>query len=461
MASDPSSAPDQQLAARAGIRRIVPGHAPNCSSAGSVVSMALFSVVASSAVLAVWAPWLTRWRRGEPTPEDGPPPVARREPGGGVVHHAASGTRLHVSPEVMEELEAQGLPVLRGTAPAGGLSAPTEVHLSMTGRCPVACSACYLDAHPDRPPPDPHDLLPVLDRLAEQGVMEVAFGGGEAIGRLDVVGLGRAARDRGMVPNLTTSGFGLTERIAAQLAEVFGQVNISLDGLGETYEAARGWQGASRGLAALDRLVAAGARVGVNTLLSRPLLEERSALEDLGAVLRERGAHEWQWLRFKPAGRGAGAWSALAAPVQQLDALWSRAQSLLAVLDPLVLRWDCALVPFLAHAGGDPARAARMGVRGCPGGHGLAARDHRGRWAPCSFSATASDPGLDLRTAWHTEPTIRAWRGRASAPPEPCASCAWQSVCRGGCRVVSDFLTGEPLAPDPQCPRVRAHEARL
>jgi hypothetical protein len=30
-------------------------------------------------------------------------------------------------------------------------------------------------------------------------------------------------------------------------------------------------------------------------------------------------------------------------------------------------------------------------------------------------------------------------------------------VCRGGCRAVARFLTGDELAPDPECPRVEAH----
>lgn len=446
--------PDADLAARSGIRRVVQGHAPNCSSAGSVVSMALVTVAASAAVLSVWAPWLTRWRTGRQTPADGPPPTLRREPDGGVVHHKDSGTRLHVTGAVVEDLVQQGISAHSEPAPEGALSAPTEVHLSLTGRCPVACTACYLGAGPRHQPTDPTDVEATLTDLADKGVMQVALGGGEAIGRLDVVAIGERARSLGVVPNLTTSGFGLTERIAHKLRDTFGQVNVSLDGLGDDYTAARGWDGTQRALSAIRTLVAAGVRTGVNTLLSRPLLSRDGALESIADTLQQEGVHEWQWLRFKPVGRGAQAWDTLAPHPHQLDALWPRAHALLPRLGSVVLRWDCALVPFLAESGAEPARASLLGVRGCPGGHSLAARDHAGHWGPCSFAAEAG-PTVDLASAWHQSPAMTAWRQRSVQPPEPCASCDWREVCRGGCRVVSAHLTGDPLAPDPQCPRVR------
>jgi len=339
---------------------------------------------------------------------------------------------------------------------AGALSAPTEAHLAVTDRCPVACTGCYLSAGPDRDPTEPEDLRSQLESLARAGVLEVAFGGGEALLRDDLLALAHTARDLGMVPNLTTSGFGLTHRRAAQLAEVMGQVNVSLDGMGETYAESRGWDGAGLGLTAVRRLRDAGARVGVNTVLTRPLLEAPRALEDLGAGVAGAGAQEWQWLRFKPTGRGAAAWATLAPRPETLLDLWPRALALESTTG-LQLRWDCALVPFLTPHLDDPARAARLGVHGCPGGERLHARSASGDWAPCSFAPAA--PAGDPTEAWRTDPQLDAWRARAAAPPEPCGSCAWAPTCRGGCRIVAAHLTGDPMAPDPECPRVRALDA--
>ena len=342
---------------------------------------------------------------------------------------------------------------------AGALSAPTEAHLAVTDRCPVACTGCYLSAGPDRSATEPADLGPQLEALAEAGVLEVAFGGGEALLREDLLALAEKARSLGLVPNLTTSGFGLTHRRAAQLASVMGQVNVSLDGIGETYARSRGWDGAGMGLTAVRRLREAGARVGVNTVLTAPLLTAPGALEDLGSAIAAAGAHEWQWLRFKPTGRGVDAWDTLAPHPDALVALWPRALHLEASTG-LTLRWDCALVPFLTPHLDSPDRANRLGVHGCPGGERLHARSATGAWAPCSFADGVG--AVDAATAWRQDPRTQAWRARAATPPEPCRSCTWAATCRGGCRIVAAHLTGDALAPDPQCPRVRAtaEEAR-
>ena len=140
-----------------------------------------------------------------------------------------------------------------------------------------------------------YDLPP---RLAALGVFEVALGGGEVVREDDLVATADRIRALGMVPNRTTSGFGVTDRVARRMAGRFGQVNVSVDGLGERYAAVRGWDGAAVGLRAIDRLVRAGVRVGVNTVLTR---ENVDGLEEMGRELAALGVTEWQWLRLKPA----------------------------------------------------------------------------------------------------------------------------------------------------------------
>ncbi|MCK6504307.1 radical SAM protein [Myxococcota bacterium] len=463
----------------AGIRAVHRGHAPNCSSSGSVVGVALVSAVAATAVVNAWALRFLRWAEGQGPP--GAPPRLRREADGSALLALPGGTEdppgeeaaagrvqagaiLHLEPWLAAvALAAGAVEVGPGAAEAGALVAapsptalvaPTEVHLAVTDRCPARCAGCYLEAGPERPVREPgaDDLRARLDELAAMGVLEVAFGGGEGLLRADLLDLLAHARGLGLVPNLTTSGFGLSPALARRLAPLVGQVNVSLDGLGPVYRQVRGWDGAARGLQALCTLAEAGCRVGVNTVITRPLLEG-DALEALGRAIEVAGADEWQWLRFKPVGRGEQAWSVLAPTAGQARELWPRALRLEAA-GRLGLRFDCALVPFLVAHQPPADLVARLGLRGCPGGHSLWARDAAGAWAPCSFAPGA--PAGALAAAWREHAPLRAWRDRAAAPPEPCASCAWAATCRGGCRAVSAFLVGDPLAPDPECPRVRA-----
>jgi radical SAM protein with 4Fe4S-binding SPASM domain len=454
------------------------GHAPNCSSAGSMVGLVLVSAVAGAALLNALADRFLHWlgggpgtggggsgrREGSDAGEPREAAVVRRDgDGAALLAFPSDGTSLRIRGPLAEAALAlaRGAGV-RGPMAATAPPAPLEAHLAVTERCPASCRGCYLSAGPTQKAaadaPSYAQLLESLEELAALGVLEVAFGGGEAVLREDLVELGRRARALGMVPNVTTSGFGIDARRAREMAAVFAQVNVSIDGLDSgTYSAVRGWDGSALGWRALDTLREAGLRVGVNTVLSRANLD---GLEALGSALAARGAAEWQWLRYKPAGRGAAAWPELAPDPEALDALWPRALAIEAG-SGLLMRWDCALVPFLEPHGLDPATLARHGVLGCPGGDSLLARAVDGRWLPCSFAhdaaarPSAAIAAGSLAAAWSGDPQIERWRARAASPPEPCASCSLRSVCRGGCRIVSLHLLGDALAPDPQCPRVR------
>src|SRR5688572_20685614 len=168
----------------------------------------------------------------------------------------------------------------------GVLVAPTEVHLAATARCPAGCPGCYLDARPDGAE-DPADVLRArLDALAAAGVFRVAFGGGEPALREDLPEIAAHARALGIVPTLTTSGLGVTDARAAAF-RVFAQVNVSYDGGPGVYDEVRGYDGAPIAERAIERLVAAGVRTGVNTVLTRASFPHVAATaaraESLGA----------------------------------------------------------------------------------------------------------------------------------------------------------------------------------
>lgn len=458
------------------IRAVRRGRSPNCSATGSIVGTALVTLVAASAVVNAFAWRFGRWLApdddpgpsgGEPAPPSGPegdgptdPDVrVRREGDEAIVAWSDPPALLTVDAATGDAAMARGAREVGGhPAPEHALSAPLEVHVAVTDRCPVACDGCYLDAGPDRTPTEPHadDLAVDLDALADLGVFEVALGGGEVLLRDDTLDLVEAVAARGMVPNLTITGFGLTPERARRLAVHVGQVNVSLDGLDEAGTAVRGWDGTQVAARAVRTLREAGIRVGVNTVLTRASWEGLDALAD---ALVDWGVAEWQWLRFKPAGRGADVYDAMALTPEQTDALWPRLLDLEAHTG-MAFRVDCALVPFVVqHA--PPAEAlAALAVQGCPGGDALWARGADGTWLPCSFAAGLAEPAQgDAHSRWHDDPLLTAWRARSAAPPDPCSTCDYASICRGGCRIVAHHRTGDALAADPECARVRAWQA--
>ena len=343
--------------------------------------------------------------------------------------------------------------------PATSSTPPVEVHLAVTARCAAGCEGCYLDARPDGEEPPLSTLVARLDALRDAGVFTVAFGGGEPTTRADIGELAGEARSRGITPVLTTSGLGLSREKAARL-RAFAQVNVSYDGEGEDYAAVRGFDGARGAESAIGLLSEAGVRVGVNVVLTQRTVDR------LGATLRRArslGAREAQLLRYKPAGRAATLdYLARRLPPEQAASVGPTLRALSAEHAKLPgefsIRIDCAMVPFLSadpEIAAAPERLARLGVFGCEAAQALAAVRVDGKIAPCSFAGPTALDASRLGGDMDADPEVARWRAYARSPVEPCASCSLRAVCKGGCKVVSSFLSGEH-GPDPECPRVRA-----
>ena len=342
---------------------------------------------------------------------------------------------------------------------ASAWSAPLEVSLAVTSRCAAGCEGCYLDAKPDGATPARAVIEAQLDALAKAGVFTVAFGGGEPTLRDDLGELARAARARGLSPIATTSGLGVGARKLEQL-KAFAQVNVSYDGPSDAYRSVRGFDGSAAAESAIERLAAAGVVVGVNVVLTQATWESARATVRRAVAL---GATEVQLLRYKPQGR-ARALDYLAKRLrpEQAAALGDLLRDLTAEhAGRARIRIDCALVPFLsadADLSARPAELAQWGVLGCEAGQLLGAARIDGRMAPCSFTAPTELRTEGVGAGWARDPGLAPYRDHVAGPPEPCASCTLRAICKGGCKVVSEHATGA-IGPDPECPRVRAHQA--
>ena len=358
---------------------------------------------------------------------------------------------LHVDPTMARALGAQG--EARWASPRGWLSAPTEVHVLVTERCPAGCPSCYVGATPDGPERPKEEVMRALQRLADAGVFHVALGGGESILREDLWEIAAYARALGLVPNLTTSGMGMTARVAER-CRVFGQVNVSLDGLGTVYQASRGYDGAAGALRALRLLAEAGVSCGANTVLCHRTLP---GLPALLAALEKVGAHEVELLRYKPTGRGTRDYEERALHEAEARALLPTLLAMAQRHPSLNLKIDCSFVPFLCAADPPLELLERFGVIGCEAGNVLAAVRADLQATPCSF-IEAPIGGVDvLVDAWDSDATLLRWRAyHEREAPEPCASCPYRTLCKGGCKAVSVHVHGDPFHPDPECPRVRA-----
>ncbi len=336
------------------------------------------------------------------------------------------------------------------------LSAPLEAHLQITNRCGAGCQGCYTGASVEGAPNEwgLAEWKRAIDHLADAGVFHVALGGGESAALPWLGELAAHTRARGIVPNLTTSGLEGLDALVA-IADRFGQINVSLDGLGATYAAVRGFDGFARADAAIRALRAVKHEVGINVVVTRHNFAE---LDRIFAYAKQRRLSEVELLRFKPSGRGARAYTELRCTDAQhrafLPTILAAARA-----HRVRVKVDCSYTPMLAHHRPDRALLAELAVYGCTGGDFLVGAKADGRLTACSFASpppTHGDrrPRVDALTTYWAAPgafgAFRTWRSAR----EPCSSCEYHALCRGGCKVVSAHLAGDLAAPDPECPRV-------
>jgi len=339
------------------------------------------------------------------------------------------------------------------------LSAPLEAHLQLTNRCAAGCKGCYTGATPTGAAGEwgAAEWKRAIDALADAGVFHLALGGGESAVLPWLGEVAAHARSRGLIPNLTTSGLEGADDLV-RIAHLFGQINVSIDGIGAAYAAVRGFDGFAAADAAVARLRAVKKDIGLNCVVTR---ENFDGLAEVFAYARRRRLNEVELLRFKPAGRGEKAYAGLRCTDEQHRAFLPLILRL-ARRHRVRVRVDCSYTPMIAWHDPGAELLAKLAVYGCTGGDFLIGAKASGTMTACSFAPPPPErPRVDAIAAyWESKDAFapfRDWR----AAGEPCRSCRYHDLCRGGCRVVSAHVSGSLAAPDPECPKVVSHRRHL
>lgn len=333
---------------------------------------------------------------------------------------------------------------------------PVEAHLVRTRACPAGCSHCYVDAvpRPAAPEGDTQAMKRRLDDLARIGVFHCALGGGESVLADDILELAHHARSVGIVPSLTVSGLGVTAAGAADF-RVFGRVNVSIDGIGDAQARTRGARLFDTARRAVGHLMAAGVPVGLNVVVTRDNIDR---LHDIAAFARDAGVPDIELLRLKPTGRARAIYADLVPDPARYEALFPTILDLTRRYG-ITVNCDCSLVPFIACHDPGPETLSLWAVGGCEAGRVLLAVWPDGDTTGCSFLNDSLGDVSDLARDFDGSPAVRELRTWPSRAPEPCRSCRYLQVCRGGCRAVTLGTGGGPYDPDPECPVVRRYRA--
>jgi len=383
-----------------------------------------------------------------PQPRRGDMFVARYESFGGIIGLEKPAALVFVDKDYMRNLGYKDAPIWESKDEH--LSAPIEVHLNPTNQCALHCKHCYTDSGSKLENElSLNELKRVVDILSEMSVFHLALGGGESFAMEGFLELAQYVRSKGIVPNVTTNGYFMTKELAKQCS-VFGQINVSVDGIGERYRMARGYDGFRTADKAIDLLLEAGNSVGINCVISKCNYDN---LEELVCYAKKKKLSDIEFLRFKPAGRGKRNYYEMRLDFEQN-----------AELVPKLLKWikrykiplklDCSFVPMVCYQRLPKKKLEFFAVSGCEGGNVLAAMKQDGKVSACSFSGQDAGHILDIKKNWNTSAHFTQFRRWHKNAPEPCQSCDYLSICKGGCHVVAEFVTGDFRNVDPECPWV-------
>ena len=188
-----------------------------------------------------------------------------------------------------------------GTAPV----APRVIQFAITNRCNLACSFCSRDVDAASAW-TPDSAFAVLAGLANEGVLEVAFGGGEPFAFKGFTQLVRRLYEgTPLAVNATTNGLLVTRARLAEIAGMYGQLRLSL------YD-----DNAWRERVAM--FAGEGARFGVNYLVTP---ERLATLDDTIVELAALGCRDALLLSYNGRDRALHVrdGAALAARVQLLS----------------------------------------------------------------------------------------------------------------------------------------------
>ena len=325
---------------------------------------------------------------------------------------------------------------------------PLAVLAEITHKCPLQCPYCSnpLELESASRELTTAEWLRVIDELAEIGVLQIHFSGGEPTARKDLVQLVQRASDVGLYSNLITSAVMLTRDKLAALADA-GLCHVQIS-----------FQGAEAGVA--DRVggyknghakkleVARWTReldlpLTVNAVMHRQNLHQLPEIIDMAVSL---DAARLEVANVQYYGWALKNRHALMPTREQCDECTRIVDAAREKLHG-VLDIDYVIPDYYA-----------LRPKQCMGGWGRQFFNisPSGKVLPChaaeSITGLQFDSVRDKSIAWiwDNSPAFNLYRG-TEWMPEPCQSCEFKEADFGGCRCQAFALTGSASNTDPAC----------
>jgi pyrroloquinoline quinone biosynthesis protein E len=331
---------------------------------------------------------------------------------------------------------------------------PLAVLAEITHRCPLHCPYCSNPVNLERASAEltTQEWKRLIDEITGLGVLQIHFSGGEPLVRADLIDLVRHATAAGLYTNLITSGVLLNrEKLAALAAAGLEHVQISFQDADEAgADVIGGFKGAHRRKREAARLVREiGLPLTVNAVVHRRNLERLPGLIDMAVEL---GAARLEVAHVQYLGWALKNRAALIPTVAQLDEATNVVEAARERLKGTLVI-DYVIPDYYA-----------VRPKTCMGGWGEKFFNitPSGKVLPCHAAESITGLSFDsarnhsLSWIWSESPAMQKYRGTGWMK-EPCKSCEYRDIDRGGCRCQAFALTGDAGMTDPTCAKSSRH----
>ena len=289
----------------------------------------------------------------------------------------------------------------------------------LTGLCRKSGVQCYQSGGAAQ---QPNMSLENFRRILEEchhDTYQIALGGrGDPDMHENFGSILQLCREHHVVPNFTTSGYGMTPEKAQLCREYCGAGAVS-------------WYRSEYTIQAIQMLLEAGVKTNIHYVLGNNSIDE--AIRHLQSNDFPDGINAVVFLLHKPVGFGAES------NVLQDD---SRVEKFFKLVDsksrPFKLGFDSCSIPGLLHFCGNIAGES---VDTCEGGRWSAYITPDMRMLPCSFDNKAMRWAVDLgnhsiQEAWDS-PQFENFRNHFRTA---CPDCGKRGECMGGCPIVPQIV---------------------
>ncbi len=332
---------------------------------------------------------------------------------------------------------------------------PLAVLAELTHRCPLQCPYCSnpLEMEVASAELTTAEWCRVMDELAEIGVLQIHFSGGEPAVRKDLVDLVRHATQVGLYSNLITSAVMLTKARLQDLADAgLCHVQISVQGsesiVADRVGRFKNGHVKKLQVAAWTREV--GLPLTINAVMHRQNLHQLPEIIDMAVALDADRLEVANVQYYGWALKNREALIPTFAQVETTNQIVAEAQDRLAG----ILDIDYVVPDYYAQR-----------PKQCMGGWGRQFFNisPSGKVLPCHAAESITGMEFDsvrgnksIRWIWDNSEAFNKYRGTGWMP-EPCQSCELKEVDFGGCRCQAFALTGSAGNTDPACAKSDLH----